>query len=71
MTGDGSVTVDLPDSFDAELDAHTGDGRVSVSDELLSGTTQTSRRSIRGRLGEGGHALHLRSGDGSIRLGRS
>jgi putative adhesin len=71
VTGDGSITVDLPDKFDAELDAHTGDGHVSVGGRVLSSTTESTRRSIRGRLGEGGHVFHLRSGDGPIRLGRS
>jgi Toastrack DUF4097 len=71
VTGDGSVTVDIPDAFDAELDAHTGDGHVSLNGTLLSNTTESSRRSIRGRLGDGGHSFRVRSGDGSIRLGRS
>ena len=71
VTGDGPVTIDLPDRFDAELDAHTGDGHVSVSGRVLSRTTESTRRAIRGRLGEGGHSLNLRSGDGSIRVGRS
>ena len=71
VTGDGPVTVDLPESFDADLDARTGDGHVSVSGRILSQTTESTRRAIRGRLGEGGHAFHLRSGDGSIRVGRS
>jgi len=70
VTGDGSITVDLPDSLDAELDAQTGDGHVSVNGAALSKTTESTRRSIRGRLGEGGHSFHVRSGDGSIRLGR-
>jgi hypothetical protein len=71
MTGDGAVTVDLPDRFDAELDAHTGDGHVSIGGRVLSQTTESTRRAVRGRLGEGGHSFHLRSGDGSIRVGRS
>jgi putative adhesin len=71
VTGDGSVTVDFPDRFDAELDAHTGDGHVSISGRILSRTTESTRRAIRGRLGEGGHSFRVRSGDGSIRLGRS
>jgi len=71
VTGDGPVTIDLPERFDAELDAHTGDGHVSVSGRILSQTTESTRRAIRGRLGEGGHSLNLRSGDGSIRVGRS
>jgi DUF4097 and DUF4098 domain-containing protein YvlB len=68
-TGDGPVTLELPDQFDAELDAHTGDGRVSVQREL-SDTIESSKRSIRGRLGQGGQALRLRTGDGSITLRR-
>jgi DUF4097 and DUF4098 domain-containing protein YvlB len=68
-TGDGSVTLELPDQFDAELDAHTGDGRVSVHGDL-SETIESSKRSVRGRLGKGGRALRLRTGDGSIMLRR-
>ena len=30
-TGDGSISLELPEDFDAELDAHTGDGRVERS----------------------------------------
>ena len=68
-TGDGSVTLELPEHFDAELDARTGDGRVSVHGDL-SETVESSRRSVRGRLGTGGRALRLRTGDGSIMLRR-
>jgi DUF4097 and DUF4098 domain-containing protein YvlB len=71
VTGDGSVTIDLPQAFDAELDAHTGDGRVSVGSIAISNTTESTRRTVRGRLGDGGHYFRVRSGDGSIRLGRS
>jgi hypothetical protein len=68
-TGDGSVTLELPEHFDAELDARTGDGRVSIDGDL-SETVESSRRSVRGRLGTGGRALRLRTGDGSIMLRR-
>jgi hypothetical protein len=68
-TGDGSVTVELPDQFDAQLDAHTGDGSVSVQGDL-SETLESGKRSVRARLGRGGPALRLRSGDGSIMLRR-
>ncbi len=71
VTGDGSVTVDVPATFDAELDARTGDGHVSVNGAVLSRTIESTRRSIRGRLGDGGRSIHLRSGDGAIRLDRS
>lgn len=70
-TGDGSVTLELPEDFDAEFDAHTGDGSVSVRDGALSDTLESSRRSVRGKLGTGGHSVRVRAGDGSITLRRS
>ena len=70
-TGDGSVTIDLPEGFDAELDAHTSDGRVTVSNRSISDTSESTKRSVRARLGDGGRMVRVRSGDGSIRLGRS
>lgn len=70
-TGDGSVVVELPEGFNAEIDAETHDG--SVRSELsISGADaderRDSRRSLRGRLGSGGKILKLRTNDGSIRL---
>ena len=68
-TGDGGVSVYLPSSFAAELDAHTGDG--TIRSELTLTTTEVgekSRRTVKGRLGEGGKTLKIRTGDGSIRL---
>jgi DUF4097 and DUF4098 domain-containing protein YvlB len=65
-TRDGSVIVDLPRQFDADLDANTSDGRVSVSQSVLPDRDSQSRRSVRGRIGAGGHAVRVRSGDGSI-----
>jgi len=71
-TGDGSVTLELPDGFNAELDAHTGDGGIHVHDVTLSNVTgEIKRNSVRGRLGSGGRLLRVRTGDGSITLRRS
>ena len=68
-TGDGSVTLALPSAFDAELDAHTGDGGIRLQDVTLSNVSgQIGRNSAKGRLGSGGAALHIRTGDGSITL---
>ena len=68
-TGDGSVSVYLPNDFAAELDAHTGDGTIkndlAVSPEPSG---PSARRTVRGRLGAGGKLLRIRTGDGSIRL---
>lgn len=65
-TGDGSVTVELPTGFDAELDAHSGDGRVRVSEADLGMQRRDDRSTVRGRLGRGGRDLRVRTGDGSI-----
>jgi DUF4097 and DUF4098 domain-containing protein YvlB len=72
VTGDGSVTLEVPEGFGAELDAHTGDGGIRMHDLTLSNVTGSIRRNtMRGRLGDGGHALRVRTGDGSITLKRS
>jgi DUF4097 and DUF4098 domain-containing protein YvlB len=68
-TGDGGVSLYLPESFDAEMDAHTGGG--TIRNELsvtATGGGEVNRRIVRGRLGEGGKRLRIRTGDGSIRL---
>lgn len=69
-TNDGSVTIELPDGFNAEVEAEpSSDGRVR-NDLLLHGQTGGTRelRTLKGRLGEGGKRLTLRTGDGTIRL---
>jgi DUF4097 and DUF4098 domain-containing protein YvlB len=71
-TGDGSVTLEVPDDFAAELDAHTGDGGIRMHDITLSNVTgEIGKRTVRGRIGSGGRSLRVRTGDGSITLKRS
>ena len=68
-SGDGGITLRLPDGLDADLDAHTGDGNISLDFPVtVSGTV--GRSTVRGKLGAGGPPLRLRTGDGSIRLQR-
>lgn len=72
-TGDGSISLRLPRDIDAELDAHTGDGRVHA--EGLPGAVEKSddgqdRGALRAQIGKGGRTLRLRSGDGSINISR-
>src|SRR3954468_15985769 len=68
-TGDGAILLYLPQDFSAELDAHTGDGGIrndlSVAAEA---TGEINRRTVRGRIGDGGRQLRLRTGDGAITL---
>jgi DUF4097 and DUF4098 domain-containing protein YvlB len=68
-TSDGSIRLDLPASFDAELEARTGDGRVRV-EEGGADAGGDRRRDLRTTLGAGGRRLSLQSGDGSITIGR-
>jgi DUF4097 and DUF4098 domain-containing protein YvlB len=69
-TDDGSITLELPDDFAADIEADPGsDGRVRNDLELTKAAGGTREgRALRGTLGAGGHRLSLRTGDGTIRL---
>ena len=69
-TADGSVSVELPDGFSADVEAEPGsDSRVRSELTLADAVGGTrEQRTLRGRLGEGGHRLLVRSGDGTVRL---
>ena len=72
-TGDGSVALYLPASFNADLHAHTGDG--SIRTELASSAEggedrRRDKQTLRAQLGEGGRRLRVQTGDGSISLRR-
>ncbi len=69
-TGDGSVTLQLPDAFAADLDLHTGDGRITL-DMPVSVEGRLGSNNIRGKLNGGGNRLTIHTGDGSIRLEKS
>jgi len=70
-SGDGGVRLELPESFGADLDARTGDGGIQFDGVTLSNVTgQFGRNRANGRLGEGGHALRVRTGDGAILIRR-
>ena len=68
-SGDGGVTLRLPDGFGASLDAHTRDGRITV-DLPLTATGGVHEDSVSGKLNGGGPTLTIRTGDGSIHLAR-
>ncbi|MBI3663326.1 MAG: DUF4097 family beta strand repeat protein [Acidobacteria bacterium] len=70
-TSDGSVQLRIPDNFGADLDAHTGDGRITVDFPITVATGAMSRSSVRGKLNGGGPPLRVRTGDGSITISRS
>jgi hypothetical protein len=64
-TGDGGISIELPDAFDANLEAHTGDGFVRL---LAASNEDRERRDLQATIGNGGRVLKLRTGDGSIRV---
>jgi len=68
-SGDGGITLRLPESLGAEIDAHTGDGSI-VLDLPVTVAGELSRTNVKGRLGAGGPPIKVTTGDGSIRLRR-
>jgi hypothetical protein len=69
-TGDGSISVELPDGFNADIEADPGSDGRARSDLTLANASGGTRdaRTLRGRLGQGGHRFLLRTSDGTIRL---
>ena len=66
-SGDGGITLRLPEGLGAELDAQTGDGSISLDKPAtVKGTIR--EHVVRGTLGPGGPPLKIYTGDGSIRL---
>lgn len=82
-TSDGSVTVMLPGTFSAELDAETSDGTVRTNHPLLASDERDERRegddreerrerrrTLKSKMGDGGKMFRIRTGDGTIRIER-
>jgi DUF4097 and DUF4098 domain-containing protein YvlB len=67
-TGDGSISFQVPQRFDAEIDASSRDGRVrsDIDGLAASNDDDDDRGTLRGRIGNGGRTVTIRSGDGSI-----
>ena len=66
-TVNGSVTLDLPDDLDADLDARWVNGDLD-SDLPLRVEGRVSRRRIQGMFGDGGPELSVSTVNGSIRI---
>ena len=66
-TVNGSISLDLPDDVDADVDAQWVNGSLD-SDLPLTRVGRVSRRSARGLLGEGGPELNLRTVNGAIHV---
>jgi len=69
-TGDGSVDISLPADLQADIDASTHDGHISLGIPVtVEGSFSKSQ--IHGKMNGGGQALTIHTGDGSIRLNKS
>ena len=66
-TVNGSITLDLPDDLDANVDAKWVNGSIET-DLPLQLTGRISRHSAQGVLGDGGPTLDLTTVNGSIRI---
>src|SRR5437870_639712 len=70
-TGDGSVDISLPADFQANIDATTGDGHISMGGIPMTVEGTFSRSAVHGKMNGGGQTLTIHTGDGSIRLSKS
>lgn len=67
LSGDGRIALRLPDSLQADLDARTGDGEITLGIPVQV-VGSISRSSVHGKLNGGGGEISVRSGDGSIHV---
>jgi len=66
-TGDGSVSLEVPENLSADVDLHTSDGHIDL-DMPVSAEGKLRQNEIHGKLNGGGSLLTIRTGDGSIHL---
>jgi DUF4097 and DUF4098 domain-containing protein YvlB len=66
-SGDGTVTLDVPENLAADVDLHTGDGHIDL-DMPITTEGKIRENEVRGKLNGGGNLLMIHTGDGSIRL---
>jgi hypothetical protein len=67
--GDGSIHLQLPSDFSADLEALTGDGSIDF-DMPIQMTGRIGGKTMHGKIGHGGAILNLHTGDGSIKVDR-
>jgi Putative adhesin len=66
-SGDGSIDVAVPADLPANIEASSGDGRIS-SDIPITVEGVMSKSRIHGKMNGGGSTLTIHTGDGSIHL---
>lgn len=69
QTGDGSVSLALPQNFSADLHLHTGDGHIDVNVPITT-EGRVNGNDLQGKMNGGGNMISIQTGDGSINLRR-
>jgi hypothetical protein len=69
-TGDGSVSLRVPETLAADVELHTSDGHIDF-DLPITTSGRFRSNTINGKMNGGGRMLSVHTGDGSIRLARS
>lgn len=66
-SSDGSIHIELPADFHADLEARNGDGQIKCDYPVtISGSVDKHRLS--GKINGGGNILKVQRGDGSISI---
>ena len=65
-SSDGSISVTFPENLSANLEASTADGRIVR--ELRLADIQEDKRWLKGKLGQGGNLIYVKTSDGRITL---
>ena len=66
-TSNGRIVLELPASVDADVDIRVDNGTIRNDRELCKASSDRTGR-LRGRLGEGGKPIRLRTSNGSVSL---
>jgi len=67
-TVNGSITLELPETFDAEVDAHSVNGGIESDFPITVRGFGLGRNRLKGVIGQGGPRLVLSTVNGGIRL---
>jgi hypothetical protein len=68
-TGNGRIEITVPNGFNADIDASTGNGGIRT-DFPIQVVGRISKTRMRGTIGNGGRRLRLVSGNGEIEIRR-
>ena len=66
-SGDGTLTLEVPENLAADVDLHTGDGHIDLDMPIIT-SGRIRENDVHGKLNGGGNLLVIHTGDGSIRL---